>query len=363
MELYISKEEVNSGRQKEFDYAKTVAIIFMVLIHVWEELTKINIQVMPEGFMHNMFQFGAGPLAAPMFMFSMGVGMMYSSHTTPKELFRRGINLFITAYLLNFFRSGLLYFICGMAKKQFDARMFIYINLNGDILQFAGLSFMLVALLKKLKLHVLHMTGIAFIMQIAGAYLATLFTPEGNIKYLLGLFFKTPEMDFPLLQWFIYPCAGMLYANYLKHINNKDAFYKIIFCVCSVIFISYGISLHFNNYDLKLIYALAGDVYYNQDFIKTSFILLVLLIELSAFFMIFCKTTYKALDVFAGFASKNLNTIYIVQWLLVGWTGILSGGNAFKPAVSIPLGFAYIALAFIITKIYIGIKKGSIQKK
>ena len=143
----------------------------MVLIHVWEELTKINLAVMPEGFMHNMLQFCTGPLAAPMFMFSMGVGMMYSSHTAPKELFRRGINLFITAYLLNFFRSGFVYILYSIFKKSFSASMFLYLNLNGDILQFAGLSFMLVALLKKLKMNVLHMTGIAFIMQIAGAYL------------------------------------------------------------------------------------------------------------------------------------------------------------------------------------------------
>ena len=131
--------------------------------------------------------------------------------------------------------------------------------------------------------------------------------------------------------------------------------------VCSVILISYGISLYFNNYDLKSIYALAGDTYYNQDFIKTSFILLILMIELSAFYMIFCKTAYKAIDALAGFASKNLNTIYIVQWLLIGWTGIFSGGNA--PVIAIPLGFAYIAMAFTITKIYIRIKKDSIHKK
>lgn len=362
MELYISKEEVNSGRQKEFDYAKMVAIIFMVLIHVWEELTKINLDVMPEGFMHNMLQFCAGPLAAPMFMFSMGVGMMYSSHTTPKELFRRGVNLFITAYLLNFFRGGLAYILYAIYKKSFSLNMFLYLTLNGDILQFAGLSFMLVALLKKLKLHVLHMTGIAFMMQIAGVYLGRLFATEGNVVFFLGLFFKVPKMDFPLLQWFIYPCAGMLYANYLKHINNKDAFYKIIFGVCSVILISYGISLHFNNYDLKSIYALAGDVYYNQDFIKSSFNLIVLLFELSAFYMIFCRTTYKAIDALAGFASKNLNTIYIVQWILVGWTS-LPIGRTLHPTFAICLGLAYIVLAFAITKIYIGIKKGSIQKK
>ena len=87
------------------------------------------------------------------------------------------------------------------------------------------------------------------------------------------------------------------------------------------------------------------------------------MIELSAFYMIFCKTAYKAIDALAGFASKYLNTIYIVQWLLIGWTGIFSGGNAFKPVIAIPLGFAYIAMAFTITKIYIRIKKDAIHKK
>lgn len=82
---------VNTKRQAEFDYIKTLAIFFMVIIHVLEEISAYGAyETVPAGFWENLVEFGAGPLAAPAFMCAMGVGIIYSRRNGPSELFRRG---------------------------------------------------------------------------------------------------------------------------------------------------------------------------------------------------------------------------------------------------------------------------------
>ena len=49
-------EAVNK-RQSEFDYAKTFAIFFMVIIHVIEEMSTVNTEILPTGTLNNLVQF------------------------------------------------------------------------------------------------------------------------------------------------------------------------------------------------------------------------------------------------------------------------------------------------------------------
>ena len=72
----FSKEEVNTGRQWSFDFAKVVAIVGMVLVHtfiyIWDE------DGLEQGFQYRLNNIYGGVLAAPVFMFAMGVGVAYS---------------------------------------------------------------------------------------------------------------------------------------------------------------------------------------------------------------------------------------------------------------------------------------------
>jgi len=77
----------------------------MVIIHVIEEMSTVNTEVLPTGTLNNLVQFFAGPMAAPVFIFAMGIGIVYSSHQEPVELFRRGVRLFLAAFALNIVRD------------------------------------------------------------------------------------------------------------------------------------------------------------------------------------------------------------------------------------------------------------------
>ena len=100
MEKLFSNERVNSGRQVELDLAKCLAIFFMILLHCL---------MVTSGFDNNIslfFQRGIGqllgcPYAAPVFMFSMGVGMVYSRNQEPGYLIKRGIILMLLGLVVN----------------------------------------------------------------------------------------------------------------------------------------------------------------------------------------------------------------------------------------------------------------------
>ncbi len=95
----ISKKSINTERQTEIDWLKIFAIFFMVIIHVYEELSIINHDIMPDSAFRIIIEFLGGPLAAPVFMFSMGIGMVYTKNASAEAFAKRGIKLLVLGYL------------------------------------------------------------------------------------------------------------------------------------------------------------------------------------------------------------------------------------------------------------------------
>ncbi len=56
--------KVNLGRQLEFDVAKVLAIIYMVIIHVYENMSSVNYGILPNNLFRGFIEFTGGPLAA-----------------------------------------------------------------------------------------------------------------------------------------------------------------------------------------------------------------------------------------------------------------------------------------------------------
>ena len=109
MESVLKSEKINAGRQFEVDCVKFFAIPFMVCIHFYEQFGAYDfVNVIPNTMFQNMIEFVGGPLAAPIFMFCMGIGMIYTKHSFASDFKRRGVKLLTIGYALNFFRQTLL---------------------------------------------------------------------------------------------------------------------------------------------------------------------------------------------------------------------------------------------------------------
>ena len=336
---------INAKRQEEFDYIKTLAIFFMVIIHVLEEISAYGAyEVVPTGFWENLIEFGAGPLAAPAFMCAMGVGIIYSRRNEPSELFRRGVTVFILAIGLNLARGFLPTFTVSAIRGTIDPDRLFYLTFNVDILHFAGLSLMLTALLKKLHVPPLAFVPIAIVMQIIGNLLPPLTEDCPVVLYILGsLFHTSPLSAFPLLICYIHIAVGIAFGDILIRQKDLDRFYRVIFGGSLSLLAGLLFTLVSLGYDLKNLYVLYDELYYQQTFLHFTFNTLVIMLELSLFH--FMLNRFRPAEEFVRFCGKNVNSIYLVQWIIIGiWVGF--GGSDFGFWGSVLWGFV-IAFASI----------------
>ena len=327
---YISSERVNTGRQFEVDCVKFFAIPFMICIHFYEQFGAYDFaHVISDSIFRNVIEFLGGPLAAPIFMFSMGIGMIYTKHNSSSDFIWRGWKLLLIGYSLNFFRQTLLQLI-GMALGIETDIDIIGGLLCVDILPFAGMAFLFIGLMKKGKLTTIRMCEIAFLLQAAGIWTTRLHMEPGVIQNLLGLFVPTGKWtSFPLTLWLVYPVMGMLFGEVLERCTDKNKLYKSFMELSIVFLTAYTAGLLFFGYDIRSIYALCNDSYYHHNIISTLWILPIIMLALGSSHFLLRNLEIDGLGSFIRYCSVNLNTIYIIQWMLI----------AYSVAISIVLGF------------------------
>jgi len=319
-----NRKEAAPARYFEFDVVKTLSIVFMICVHVYENMTEIDwLGIPPTGFLRNLIEFLGGPVAAPAFMFAMGVGMICTRHSSPSEFIRRGIRLLLGGLVLNFFRQTILLLISQAIGVEYHSKYTVLESiLISDVLPFAGLSFILTGVLKKLRVQPFIMLILSILMQMAGSLLTTNITPPTIPSTLLGFFVFTGNSScFPLLLWYVYPAAGMVFAGILKGTEDRGPLYRKLLVLSAVILASLSCCLVQNGYDLRKMYMLADQSYYIQSLFHTLFSLSVQFIILSLAYFAFRSVSEQSrpMQLFR-WCGTNLNRIYVFQWLLIPYT-------------------------------------------
>lgn len=334
----MNEKVVNNGRQRELDWAKAFAIIFMITIHVYEQLSVIDIDTVPTGVFRITMEFLAGPLAAPLFMFCMGVGIMYSRNNTPEEMAHRGVKLLRNGYLLSFFKGTLptaIAMALGFAVPWTLIDSFLLVS----ILQFAGMAFFTIALMKKLKFSLPAMLGTSLVLSVLGGQLARLDLTGSWLQYLFGLFFNTNNYTtFPMFRWLYYPVIGMIFAHFLQRAEDKNAFYGRIFAVAFPGFIAVNLFYAACGIDIRSMFMLAGRVYYAQSLLHHFYITFVIMTALPIYYLISVKVKNKSVNNAVEYLSKNLDVIYIWQWMV----------NTYTQSFMTAFGVSNLAAPFII---------------
>ena len=352
--------QIDSRRHSEFDYAKTLAIFFMVIIHVVEEMSHFDFDSLPSGFWENFIQFGAGPLAAPVFIFAMGIGIVYTRNNEPIQLFKRGIKLWIVALALNIARDVIpRLIVCLISGSAPEWEVFRYQLFNIDILHFSALAFMLTALLKKLKVPVLALVPIGILMQILGNELSLVFAPTGVAEILLSYIFDTGGdlACFPLLTWYVSLTVGILAGTIIKdNMDKLDRIYSIGFWGGAALLVGFIFGCHYYDIDIRLFHALYEDLYYRQTFFNFLYNTLIIVIEISLFHLI--TKRWKRDFNFVSFCGNNLTTIYVVQWMFVGWMTSFQDYLKIEPGLemSVVLGIIIALVSILITRLLPRIK-------
>ena len=345
MDKIFSKETINNGRQPELDLAKAVLIFCLALIHCTIECTP------EEQLAHGIpFLFDSvigGPLSAPMFMFAMGIGMVYTKRHAPGDYVRRGIRIGITGYALNIcrflfpFLAG--YLLTGDIEKYIEPLP--YRVLGNDMLQFAALAMIMIALFVRFHLSNGAMLLVCLVMSVLGTFLngVDAGSPAGNI--ILGYLIGTEDpagaviSDFPLLNWLIVPVSGYIFGGLLRHVKNKNLFYGILSTAGVLVCMAYFPPAILGGFGM---FGEGQNCYYH---IVTTDVLVSIAAAfgiLGIYHVIVPHLSKKVTGCIEEI-SRNINTVYCIHWVFVIWITnvflyILRGTQELSTPVTLLIG-------------------------
>lgn len=230
-------QEINNSRQREFDLIKAVTILLMIWTHVFE---KLSTYFVPSLSFSNAYYRGS-IFGAATFMFCMGIGMVYTRSKTPRDYFLRGIRLSFIAILLNFFRFILAWLLSGdYMTTHPESAAYLVLCIQVDILNFAGLAFLLMALLRKLGLKYWHILLVSVALSLSTYFLEGFGSQNFFINQFMGFFWgNNSDSYFPLCNWFIFVAAGCVFGKMYLHLEDKNKFHLICFPIGLVVTLAY----------------------------------------------------------------------------------------------------------------------------
>ncbi len=311
----------NSERQIELDAAKSIAIVFMIFGHTAQI---INPDLGNSGNFLNMIYncttiFLANFFSAPAFMFCLGVGLVYSRHQEARYFFYRGVLLLLLGYglciLIGSFPQ-ISYWLFGTEKPVVNdilSNMFCV-----DILQFSGVAFLFLGLVKTLRLPFSVMTAFTLGLLVLGTQLTGRLgvgTPWPD--NFVGLIFWTNSYStFPFSLWFPYIILGIIFGHFLIRTDNKINFYYQIAGIGATGLLFYSI------YAVNLGRVEPFFFDYSAFFCQTP---MTIWITTSALFLwiplidLICRRFSPDGIVVATIRrwSKNITVIFCVQWFLI----------------------------------------------
>lgn len=315
----LKKQQVNTKRQIEVDVTRGLAVFFMILVHVTGDLSNNDTS---NSLFGNIIDFFGTIPAAPIFMFVMGIGFVYSKNQSPNILFKRGLLIFFGGYVLNLLRGAIPLYIGSLlgyyTLDSLETPWYIYL-IEGDILQFAGLAMMFVSILRKVKLNEFYYPIVALIVSLLTPLVSNFSTGiQGIDIFIMTIFGKDGYVFHPLFSWIVYPLMGAFFGWLLIRTPNKNKFYQksvAISIVGGVVPLMYCI---FNpKYDLGIVF---GDInkYFQHGIISNVLFLSFVVIWLAIWYKV---STYipNILTNRILFWSKSVTVIYVVHWLIIGW--------------------------------------------
>lgn len=237
MEDVFSKEEVNTNRQEEYDYLKGLFMVFIFLIHAFQATS-----TEPDLCVKVMFGF-ATMSGAALFMFVMGMGSAYSRNSGADALAKSGVRMVVYQYLNNVLYLIALVIPYPFVKKLLGAEeteMFFwameiyaqYIN----IFFMTGVIYLLLALLKKLKLPIAGYAVVGIVFAFAAPLIAGKPVDIPVIGYIVKLLVgRDLFTSFVPLYFVSYVLLGAVFGKLLRHVKNKALFYRPVMVICGVV--------------------------------------------------------------------------------------------------------------------------------
>ena len=343
---------MRAKRIAAFDVARGLAVFFMALVHA------LNMYASPQtadSVFGWVIEFLGSAPAAPVFMFLMGAVLAFSRRTGFLTMVRRGLFLWALGYLLNALRASLPLWIAiqaGVPLEELGGATPLTELLSVDILQFAGLATLVLAVVRRITRKPWVWIGLAAV--VAGVS-PLIWGFETGVPVLDGIFALLGGGDgegvaFPLFAWLAYPLVGMAVGRWLATAEDRAMVFR------RMAWIGLGLSVVGGVLTLTDIDFHLGD-YWRTGPGGVITITGYILLWIWGLNLIADKVLRTRPGKMLAFWSRNVTVFYFIHWVLLGWSVLLVGYEAYGPVGTL-VGFVLIAtLSTLLTCVWIRVRR------
>lgn len=295
-------------REPLADLLKGIAILLMIQVHVVELFAT---QEIFGGRVGRFALFLGGPPAAPVFMAVMGYFLAASRRGT-LSLVVRGFTLFLGGLLLN---VGLnMNLLVSISQGRFDLNPYEYI-FGADILTFAGLSIMIIALIRNFKQSAPLFVLLACVVASLGD-LPVFGTPERPLLMYVNAFLwgDFSWSYFPVFPWLAYPLIGY---GFRLLVQRLPAMATPSPRIASATILVLAIGLYVTgDYAVRIASSLPDYYHHRIDFFAWT---AGFLIGWTLLFLMIESRFGSTLPLrYLRWLGQNVTSAFVFQWLLIG---------------------------------------------
>ncbi len=361
---------IRTGRQKELDIGKAIPILCLPFVHCIIECCTDEQLLGGIPFLFDSVI--GGPMSAPMFLFCMGATIHFGRAHTPEKLARRGVYLILIGFLLNICRFFIPYMIgYGWTgdKEQFLTPL-VYRVFGNDVLQFAGLAMLVMALFVWIRLPAAGMLAVALAMSVTGTFVRGIDLGNDTLNIAGGWLIGTVNeadlviSDFPILNWLIVPVAGYVFGGILRGVQDKHRFYLRFSPICLLVaVIAMAIGIH-GEYGM---FGEGQNAYYHISTLDVLICIALTLGLLGVYDALTAVLPQKIMD-FLTYTSQNITKFYCVHWVFVRViTNVIFFALLGTQVIPVPmillLSFGIVLLTFLVLWVYNAWIAGRLHKK
>jgi uncharacterized membrane protein len=321
----MASEPLDIRRQPALDVARGLAVCFMILIHVMEIFSRPEVNDTVVGY---LVGFLGGPPAAPVFMFLMGMGSVFSTRAEPRTMIVRGLGLYVAGYALSFVHLVVPAWIAAHTGLMLAADLqsihrisYGDVFFQIDILHLAGVVLVVLGLLKMSPLPLTWYPGIAVLVGAAAPFLWGVSTGRAWIDVFLdALWGNKPLVWFPFFSWGVYPLCGVAAGYWLIRGKDPAGFFRRLMWMGAIGFLLGGALVL--GLGARGMSAPELDQYYWRHGLGLNCLMLGFVGIWLGLLAFLTPALPPGVIQRLTFWSQHVTAMYWIQWILIGWSAL-----------------------------------------
>lgn len=346
------------NRIRAVDFARGLSVILMIMIHT----------MLIYGSIHTQTKTVAGEIAlwlgrgTPMFLVTMGISFVLSRRQTFTAVCKRAVYILSVGYGMNVLKFLVPEYVFGGLPNPFvkafgltsqTLESAVFFLLLGDILQLAGMTLFIMALIN-------HYSKNKYVPLIFALFIVAVSKEVSGFRvtvpvldYLCDLLFSNQfNVYFPIFPWSAFILIGMFLGRWYKELSeDQNIFFKKL-ALLGFGFLAIGGIFNFINPEYHF-----GDYYHLGPggciLLLGINLIFLWMTNLAVAFIDDKNPVFKLLS----FCSKNVTSMYVIQWTLINWGMYVFGFWKHDSMTVLLLVSLMISLTILIKKGWSTIKK------